>query len=133
MFGTALVADRGEIARRVIRPRDRLGIGSVAVDTPSDRRAPFVRDADRAVEISSYRRGGRARWVRRAERSRPPLGGPLGDNPHGVVVIYQNHLGVFDGRGCPAPPTTPSRPHPAARLGRLLRAGAGAGARRPRR
>jgi acetyl-CoA/propionyl-CoA carboxylase, biotin carboxylase, biotin carboxyl carrier protein len=49
-----LIANRGEIARRVIRTLDRLGIGSVAVYTPGDRHAPFVREAVQAVEISSY-------------------------------------------------------------------------------
>ncbi|MGH2892156.1 MAG: acetyl-CoA carboxylase biotin carboxylase subunit, partial [Solirubrobacteraceae bacterium] len=54
MFDTILIANRGEIARRVIRTLDRLGIGSVAVYTPADRRAPFVREAVHAVQISSY-------------------------------------------------------------------------------
>jgi acetyl-CoA/propionyl-CoA carboxylase biotin carboxyl carrier protein len=54
MFAHVLVANRGEIARRVIRTLDRLGIGSVAVFTPGDRAAPHVHEAGRAVPISSY-------------------------------------------------------------------------------
>ena len=54
MFDTVLIANRGEIARRVIRTLDRLGIASVAVYAPSDAGAPFVREASRAVEIGSY-------------------------------------------------------------------------------
>jgi acetyl-CoA/propionyl-CoA carboxylase biotin carboxyl carrier protein len=54
MFSCVLIANRGEIARRVIRTLDRLGIASVAVYTPADRRAPFVREAVHSVEIPSY-------------------------------------------------------------------------------
>ena len=54
MFSTVLVANRGEIARRVIRTLGRLGIRSVVVYTPADRRAPHVREADAAVPITSY-------------------------------------------------------------------------------
>jgi acetyl-CoA/propionyl-CoA carboxylase, biotin carboxylase, biotin carboxyl carrier protein len=54
VFATVLIANRGEIARRVIRTLDRLGITSVAVYTPADRHAPFVREAVHAVEIPSY-------------------------------------------------------------------------------
>ncbi|HEY1565435.1 MAG TPA: biotin carboxylase N-terminal domain-containing protein, partial [Solirubrobacteraceae bacterium] len=54
MFETVLIANRGEIARRVIRTLHRLGIGSVAVHTPADRHAPFVREAVHTVQIPSY-------------------------------------------------------------------------------
>ena len=54
MFERVLIANRGEIARRVIRTLDRLGIGSVAVYTPTDRHAPFAREAERAVAVPSY-------------------------------------------------------------------------------
>jgi acetyl/propionyl-CoA carboxylase alpha subunit len=54
MFDTVLIANRGEIARRVIRTLARLGVGSVAVYAPADRGAPHVREADAAVAIGSY-------------------------------------------------------------------------------
>jgi acetyl-CoA/propionyl-CoA carboxylase biotin carboxyl carrier protein len=54
MFDTVLIANRGEIARRVIRTLARLGIRSVALYAPGDRDAPHAREADVAVAIGSY-------------------------------------------------------------------------------
>jgi len=54
MFETVLVANRGEIACRVIRTLRELGIRSVAVYTESDRGAKHVGLADSAVAIDSY-------------------------------------------------------------------------------
>ncbi|ROR89222.1 3-methylcrotonyl-CoA carboxylase alpha subunit [Nocardioides aurantiacus] len=54
MFDTVLVANRGEIALRVIRTCDRLGIRSVAIHTDLDATAPHVRAATRAVRVGSY-------------------------------------------------------------------------------
>ncbi len=46
-----LVANRGEIALRVMRSAREMGISTVAVYSEADRNAPFVRFADEAVCI----------------------------------------------------------------------------------
>jgi 3-methylcrotonyl-CoA carboxylase alpha subunit len=48
-----LIANRGEIARRIIRTARRLGIRTIAVHSVADAAAPFVREADTAVAIGA--------------------------------------------------------------------------------
>jgi acetyl-CoA carboxylase, biotin carboxylase subunit len=65
LFNKVLIANRGEIALRVIRACQELGIKTVAVYSEADVRAPHVREADEAVLIGpppsreSYLRGDR--------------------------------------------------------------------------
>ena len=53
MFETVLVANRGEIACRVIRTAQQLGIKAVAVYSDADAKARYVRMADEAILLGS--------------------------------------------------------------------------------
>ena len=73
MFSKILIANRGEIALRVIRACHELGVRAVAVYSDADAQAPHVRAADEAVHIGaapsaeSYLRG--ARIIEAAEKT----------------------------------------------------------------
>ncbi|MEV4540193.1 acetyl-CoA carboxylase biotin carboxylase subunit [Micromonospora echinaurantiaca] len=49
MIESLLVANRGEIARRIIRTARRLGVRAIAVHSEADTGLPFVTEADEAV------------------------------------------------------------------------------------
>ncbi|MBW7925562.1 MAG: biotin/lipoyl-binding protein [Burkholderiaceae bacterium] len=53
-FDALLVANRGEIARRVLRSARALGLRTIAVHAPGERDAPHVADADEAIELRAY-------------------------------------------------------------------------------
>src|SRR5438105_668525 len=65
MLKKILIANRGEIAVRIIRTARKLGVRTVAVVSEADRGAPFASMADEVVEIGpgpaseSYLRGDR--------------------------------------------------------------------------
>ncbi|MDW3652298.1 MAG: acetyl-CoA carboxylase biotin carboxylase subunit [Bacteroidia bacterium] len=52
-INSILIANRGEIASRVIRSCKKLGIRSIAVFSDADRNMPFVKEADIAVHIGA--------------------------------------------------------------------------------
>ena len=54
MFKKILIANRGEIACRVIHTSHRLGIRAVAVHSDADRAALHVKRADEARRIENY-------------------------------------------------------------------------------
>ena len=83
MFAKILIANRGEIARRIIRTCKRMGVRTVCVYSEADAKAAFVREADEAVLIGpaaaseSYLRGDRivaAAVNARAEAIHPGYG-----------------------------------------------------------
>jgi len=59
-FTTLLVANRGEIARRIVRSARDMNLRCVAVYTDADADAPFVDDADEAVRLPSSYLDGKA-------------------------------------------------------------------------
>src|SRR5690348_7391129 len=54
MFDTVLVANRGEIAVRVMKTLRRMGIRAVTVYTDADADTRQVREADTAIRIPNY-------------------------------------------------------------------------------
>jgi acetyl-CoA carboxylase biotin carboxylase subunit len=53
VFDSVLIANRGEIARRVIRTARRMGVKSIAVYSDADEGLPYVTEADYAVYIGA--------------------------------------------------------------------------------
>ena len=104
MFLKLLIANRGEIACRIIRTARRMGIATVAVHSDADAGALFVREADEAVRIGpapvgeSYLRGDRiieAALATGAEAIHPGYGF-LSENPGFVDQVTAAGL-VFIG------------------------------------
>ena len=70
MMKSLLIANRGEIACRIIRTARRLGIRTVAVYSDADAKALHVRMADEAVHIGPARRAKAISSARRSSRRR---------------------------------------------------------------
>jgi acetyl-CoA carboxylase biotin carboxylase subunit len=51
MFKKILIANRGEIARRIIHVAGAMGVKTVAVYSDADEKLPFVKEADEAVRL----------------------------------------------------------------------------------
>jgi 3-methylcrotonyl-CoA carboxylase alpha subunit len=109
MFSKILIANRGEIACRVIRTARRMGIATVAVYSDADARALHVEMADEAVHIGpspvgeSYLRDDRivtAAINSRAEAVHPGYGF-LSENPDFVEQVTAAGL-VFVGPSAPS-------------------------------
>ncbi len=104
MFRKILIANRGEIACRIIRTARRMGIATVAVHSDADAGALFVREADEAVRIGppavseSYLRGDRIIEAARATGAQAihPGYGFLSENPGFVDQVVAAGL-VFIG------------------------------------
>ena len=101
-----LVANRGEIAIRVMRTSRKMGIATVAVYSEADRNAPHVRFADEAVCIgeapssSSYLRGAHIGEVAKsigADAIHPGYGF-LSENADFARLVTENNL-IFIGPG----------------------------------
>ena len=73
MFTKLLIANRGEIAQRIIFTVHRLGVRTVAVVSEADRGAPYAGYAGEVVEIGP---------------------GPAADAPegHGIVGMYERAI-----------------------------------------
>ncbi|MFQ5623502.1 MAG: acetyl/propionyl/methylcrotonyl-CoA carboxylase subunit alpha [Paracoccaceae bacterium] len=100
MFRKILIANRGEIACRVMRTAHRLGIATVAVHSDADAQALHVEMADEAVRIGpppvaeSYLRGARiieAALTTGAEAIHPGYGF-LSENPDFVDAVEKSGL-----------------------------------------
>ena len=82
MITSLLIANRGEIACRIIRTARRLGIRTVAVYSDADAKALHVRMADEAVHIGPS--PARESYLRRRQDHRGGEGDRRGGDPSGL-------------------------------------------------
>ena len=55
MFSNVLVANRGAIARRIVRACNELGVASTVVYSEADAGAPYLEEASAAIALSGSR------------------------------------------------------------------------------
>src|SRR3989440_1382893 len=106
MIGSLLVANRGEIARRVIRTARRLGVRTVAVYSDADAGLPFVAEADEAVPIGApqaYRSADAILAAAKASRAQAvhPGYGFLSENSEFARAVVEHGL-IWVGPGADA-------------------------------
>ncbi|MBB2944828.1 acetyl-CoA carboxylase biotin carboxylase subunit [Actinoplanes lutulentus] len=109
MIESLLVANRGEIARRIIRTARRLGIRTIAVHSDTDADLPFVLEADEAVCIGpanpaqSYRNADAILAAAKSTGAQAihPGYGFLSENPDFARTVVNNGL-VWVGPGADA-------------------------------
>ena len=51
IFDSLLIANRGEIACRIIKTAKEMGIRSIAIYVDADKDAPFVNQADESIRL----------------------------------------------------------------------------------
>ena len=95
MSTTLLIANRGEIARRVIRAARSMGMRCVAVFVDADANAPYVSDADGAIRLETGYLDGAA-IIAAARRSGTdaihPGYGYLAENPRFAADVIESGL-----------------------------------------
>jgi len=109
MIGSLLVANRGEIARRIIRTARRLGVRTIAVYSEADAGLPFVAEgrrvgADRSGQpgpVLSQRRGDSGGGQGHRCRGDPPGYGFLSENAEFARTVVANGL-IWVGPGADA-------------------------------
>ena len=52
-YSSLLVANRGEIASRIFRTANKMGLRTIAIYTEADRHSPYINDADTAIMIET--------------------------------------------------------------------------------
>ena len=108
MIESLLVANRGEIARRIIRTAKRLGIRTVAVYSEVDAGLPFVTEADEAVADRAGQPGAESYRNAEAILAAAKATGAAGDPPRLRLPVART-------------PTSPVRSSRRADLGRARR------------